>query len=906
MKYHILSYLVIILTLLQHGLCQQTGIGSSTGNLQQNVYQFIKANQMTTKFGQILDQIAQQTNDRSVIQALSGESSPSMSGVSSQNGYTVFVPVNDALNQLPNDLDSLKNDMYNLIVRDRFTLERIRQLNGSSLTSTFGFRPHLILRSTKNFYLNQLMQSTSQDTRYNKIYQQQSTPLYNQQFSTRMNKRKRRQAYTTRSPYQNYPQSSYYPGSNTQYPGQTFSPNQYSTMYPGQQIGQFSTLFPGQTTTFRQDQFYPNNNNNQSFYPNQPYQQQQQQSQSSVYEMYSQMYGSSNKYDGPPISAKLPRDELFLLNNAIILDRFDLLNGIVYLINANPRYYEKSILGLLTDGDVNGLASNLNFWITKAAQSFRLGDENLKNALNAYGPNTYFLPTDTGINKFTNREQLNNASFLFDILFKSHRVSNQLLFDYYLDDPAQNYYTDGGLPVSTAHRRVNGIDEIEVSIGHVKGRILNEYRNIYCASGVVHLIDTVLGVPSRSAYQEIAQISELSTFRSILDRSTNYRTLLDQVPAQTMFTTRPYYQPRQLRQGNSSTIVSREKRQFMQSTTTNMYATGYTTQPYGGGSGGSYGFNSNVKFVTVLAPNDFALIGIKDDILNNQSAIESFLSAHIIPDRVIYTDHDDVIFQNGQTYSTMNPTFALSAVVQQDPTGVSNIVSLQAQANPSIRTTIVNGNDRVSNGVVHIVDKPLVLAGNVDITAILSANNAGSPAFSQFVDALRSTGIFNDLRQPSKKYTLFIPTNEALASYQDIMNSNDIERKRKLIYRHICLDQNLQSTYLLNQQQQITYTTTQSPEQFSSNQLICRNALGQDLTLTKDSYGLVSNWQGLASAKVINDFPGIYSSAYVLEKPLLNQNLPNYGLNNVNSAVITTANSFNLIMIVSFFYYFLF
>ena len=49
--------------------------------------------------------------------------------------------------------------------------------------------------------------------------------------------------------------------------------------------------------------------------------------------------------------------------------------------------------------------------------------------------------------------------------------------------------------------------------------------------------------------------------------------------------------------------------------------------------------------------------------------------------------------------------------------------------------------------------------------------------------------------------------------------------------------------------------------------------------------GLVSKWQGMASSKVINDFPGLFSSAYVLERPLLNQNLPNYGLNNVNSAI---------------------
>jgi len=144
---------------------------------------------------------------------------------------------------------------------------------------------------------------------------------------------------------------------------------------------------------------------------------------------------------------------------------------------------------------------------------------------------------------------------------------------------------------------------------------------------------------------------------------------------------------------------------------------------------------------------------------------------------------------------------------------------------------------------------------------------------------LRSTGIFNDLNQPSKKYTLFIPTNQALSSYQDIINSGDLEKKKQLVYRHICLDQNLQSTYLTN-----SSNTPTTDNMDSQNQLICRNALGQDVTLTKDSNGLISKWQGMASSKILNDFPGLYSSAYVLESTLLNSNLTNLGLVSVNSA----------------------
>jgi hypothetical protein len=73
----------------------------------------------------------------------------------------------------------------------------------------------------------------------------------------------------------------------------------------------------------------------------------------------------------------------------------------------------------------------------------------------------------------------------------------------------------------------------------------------------------------------------------------------------------------------------------------------------------------------------------------------------------------------------------------------------------------------------------------------------------------------------------------------------------KLIYRHMCLDQNLQSISLgasqpgaqpgMNNPQQMNPMINQQNGQNNMYQnnlnqgLICRNALGQDLTLTKDS-----------------------------------------------------------------------
>lgn len=678
----------------------------------------------------------------------------------------MFVPVNEAFTQIPTEIDQLKNDLSNLIIKEKLTLERLRELNGQNLSRTFGYRPRLLLKTVKNFYLTKSKSSQPQ-----------------------------------------------------------IQTNQQTTQFPNNQ--------------------FVNRDQNDS----------------SIYDIYTQSGIGSINQDASPVSPKLAQDELFLINNAVVVDRFELLNGVVYLINAYPRYYEKSLLTLLQDQDVNGLAQNLNFWTSRASQSLRLGNENLKNALNAFAPNTYFLPVDQAFSKFGDRDRLNNDTFLFDILFKSHRVSNRILFDYYLDESSPTYYTDTGLPVATRHSRVNGADEIEISIGHVKGRILPEFRNIYCATGVIHLIDTVLGVPSKNAYQEISVINELSSFRALIDRSAKYRQMLDQTPSQSLVTFSPF---------QTRLVNTRKKRQMVNTPTMPTNNQQYSV--------------SDNRLMTILAPNDASLLAIKDDLLKNDTAIDEFLSNHILIDnsnRVFYTDHDDSVFQNAQTYSTLNPNVMLTAKVEKDEVGVSNTVGFYLASNQAIRTTIVNGNSRVSNGVIHIVDRALTDVSSSDITSLLdkfsTQNTANSPAFSQFVDVLRSTGIFNDLRQPAKKYTLFIPTNEALMRYQDIINSNDLEKKKQLIYRHICLDQNLQSDHLQSAQSNVNQNV--------GDQLICRNALGQDLTLTKDQSGLVSKWKDNASSKILNDFSGIYSSAYVLESTLLNNNIPNQGLNNLNSGL---------------------
>ncbi len=352
-------------------------------------------------------------------------------------------------------------------------MDQLRGMDGQNISRTFGFKPNLVLRAVKNFYYR-----NQQQQRPGGVFPREGQQLQQQLPNTnlgmpqppnmmpqpqlndrKMNKRQ--------SPQQQFnPQLQNKPQTNPQLPvpnninqENPTQPAQHQQLVPGVNAGAAAVPVPVPNQPHAKQ--YSNLAINDPSLLNQPLyfnQMNMYNSDASVYDMYASMGGIN--FDNLGISSKMPLDEMFLLNAAIIIDKYELRNGNVFILKTFPRYYDKSLLMLLQDNDVPGLAQNLNFWITRATQSFRNGDENLKNALNTYSPNTYFLPIDSALNRFTDRERLNNNSFLFDVLFRSHRVSNRILFDYYMDDKSRGgYFTDTGLPVSTRHKRVNGVEE---------------------------------------------------------------------------------------------------------------------------------------------------------------------------------------------------------------------------------------------------------------------------------------------------------------------------------------------------------------------------------------------------------------------------------------------------------------
>jgi hypothetical protein len=52
---------------------------------------------------------------------------------------------------------------------------------------------------------------------------------------------------------------------------------------------------------------------------------------------------------------------------------------------------------------------------------------------------------------------------------------------------------------------------------------------------------------------------------------------------------------------------------------------------------------------------------------------------------------------------------------------------------------------------------------------------------------MQASGIYNELKQPAKQFTLFIPSNDALARFQAIVSSNDVNLRnlRKQVCRFL-------------------------------------------------------------------------------------------------------------------------
>ncbi|CAF1215108.1 unnamed protein product, partial [Didymodactylos carnosus] len=140
------------------------------------------------------------------------------------------------------------------------------------------------------------------------------------------------------------------------------------------------------------------------------------------------------------------------------------------------------------------------------------------------------------------------------------------------------------------------------------------------------------------------------------------------------------------------------------------------------------------------------------------------------------------IFQDGQTYQTYDQSFTIQAQVSYGPNG--NVVTLIGRPanSPPFQATILNSesNIPIRNGVMHVI-RGLLSGVVIPLDAVLNQLQ-GASLFNQF---LQQTNIINELKNSGRSYTLFIPTNAALAQIGVTTNTNKL---RQFVQRHICAD----------------------------------------------------------------------------------------------------------------------
>jgi hypothetical protein len=238
--------------------------------------------------------------------------------------------------------------------------------------------PRLFVRVVKNSYRRQLQSDLMPSTTLPIQQLAMGGSVPNQQYP---NQQLPNQQYAGAMPNQQYPNqqvpNQQYPGAmpNQQMPNQQF-PNQQmpNQQYPGAMSNQQmpNQQIPNQQMPNQQfpnqqmpNQQYPGAMPNQQM-PNQQYQMNSGQvsylNNSNIYTQYGYLYqgqSGQNTYSGPQISVEFPQDELFLINDAILLQKYECMNGIIYLMSTNPQYYTQTVWQLISNTQpVLGLSSN--------------------------------------------------------------------------------------------------------------------------------------------------------------------------------------------------------------------------------------------------------------------------------------------------------------------------------------------------------------------------------------------------------------------------------------------------------------------------------------------------------------------------------------------------------------------
>ncbi|KAK5649981.1 hypothetical protein RI129_001010 [Pyrocoelia pectoralis] len=216
-------------------------------------------------------------------------------------------------------------------------------------------------------------------------------------------------------------------------------------------------------------------------------------------------------------------------------------------------------------------------------------------------------------------------------------------------------------------------------------------------------------------------------------------------------------------------------------------------------------------------PHTF-FIPIDEGILHSDLIDNKTIDGHLVPNKVLFTapTQRDIAFEtaangdNLKVYITFfqEPNDKTEAVYIKSETRLGD-----ARHSPGVVISeIVKANIPVENGVVHLIQKPLMV---VDTTVNQFLQEKGEGPLSRFVEAIADTGDLGKefLRtiERARTITLFAPSNAAWndGNIKSVLGKED--KMQEILYLHLVVDERLTKDLIIkNNKRQVYQAPTMS------------------------------------------------------------------------------------------------
>ncbi|XP_031332591.1 fasciclin-1 isoform X1 [Photinus pyralis] len=240
-------------------------------------------------------------------------------------------------------------------------------------------------------------------------------------------------------------------------------------------------------------------------------------------------------------------------------------------------------------------------------------------------------------------------------------------------------------------------------------------------------------------------------------------------------------------------------------------------------------------------------IPIDEGILHSDLIDNKTIDGHLIPKKVLFTapTHRDIAFEttangdNLKVYITFfqEPNDKTEAVYIKSETRVGD-----ARHSPGVVISeIVKPNIPVENGVIHLIQKPLMVV-DTTVNQFLQFKEKGEGPLSRFVEAIADTGDLGKdfLRtiERARTITLFAPSNAAWnrGTIKSVLGSP--ERMQEILYLHLVVDERLTKDQIMKNNKR-QFKVYQAPTMNAGKNLYFNVATsGDDSVLTVEGGGV--------------------------------------------------------------------